>query len=190
MGKALFRFYEELNDRLPPDRKKRDFEVPLEGEETAREIIDKLGVPPAEVDLLLVNGQSVDLDHGVDDGDRVSVYPVFERLNIKGVSRVRANPLRMLRFIVGTELKGLARSLAGLGLDACIRSDLNEAQIRKLVKEEQRILLTERGDFPGWRGLERKIVLKPGSLQEQITQVMEALDLTEDALQEASFPRR
>lgn len=189
MGKALFRFYEELNDRLPPDMRKRDVEVSLEGEETAREIIERLGVSPVEVDLLLVNGQSVDLDHGVGDGDRVSVYPVFERLNIKGVSRIRENPLRTLRFIVDSELKGLARSLAERGLDVCIRGDLYGAQVQRLAKEERRILLTEREDFPGLQGLERRIVLKPGSLEEQTAQVMEALDLMEDTLQERQDER-
>jgi sulfur carrier protein ThiS len=189
MGQALFRFYEELNDRLPPDKRKRDFDVPLEGKETALEIIKKLGVPLAEVDLLLVNGQSVDLDHRVEDGDRVSVYPVFERLNIKGVSRVRENPLRTLRFIVDGELEGLARSLAKLGVEVWFRGDLNEVQIQDLAKEEQRILLTERGDFPGLHGLERRVLLKPGSVQEQLAQVMEALDLTEETLRERHHER-
>jgi uncharacterized protein len=180
MGQALFRFYEELNDCLPPDKRKRDFEVPIEGKETAREIIKKLGVPPAEVDLVLANGRSVDLDHVVEEGDRISVYPVFESLNIKGVSRVRENPLRKLRFIVSSELKGLAQSLAGLGLDVCFRGDLDREQTRHLAKEEQRILLTERGDLPGSQRLDRMIVLKPGSLQEQVTQIIEALDLRVD----------
>jgi sulfur carrier protein ThiS len=184
VSKALFRFYEELNDRLPTYMRKRDVEVPLEGEETAREIIEKLGVSPAEVDLLLVNGQTVDLDHGVGDGDRVSVYPVFERLNIKGVSRVRENPLRTLRFIVDRKLSALARSLAELGLDVCNRGNLNEAQVRKLAKEERRILLTEGEDSADLQGLERRIVLKPASIQEQIAQIMEALDLAENTLQE------
>jgi sulfur carrier protein ThiS len=180
MGTALFRFYEELNDRLPPDKRKRDFEVPLEGKETAREIIRKLGVAPEEVDLLLVNGESAGLDHGLKEGDRVSVYPVFERLDIRGVSRIREDPLRRLRFIiVDNELEGLAQSLTRLGLDVCHRGDLSGAQIRQLLREEHRILLTERGDFPGLQGLDRVIVLKPGSLEEQTTQLIESLDLRE-----------
>jgi sulfur carrier protein ThiS len=190
MGTALFRFYEELNDRLPREKRKRDFEVPLEGEETAREIIKKLGVPPAEVDLLLVNGQSVGLDHGVKEGDRVSVYPVFERLDIRGLSRVREDPLRRLRFIVDNELEGLAQSLTEMGLDVCFRGDFSGAQIRQLAREEHRILLTERGNFPRLQGLDRMIVLKPGSVQEQIAQLIESLDLRENTLQETRDGRK
>jgi sulfur carrier protein ThiS len=185
MGTALFRFYEELNDRLPPDKRKRDFEVHLEGKETARELIGKLGVSPEEVDLLLVNGESVGLDHGLKEGDRVSVYPVFERLDIGGVSRIREDPLRRLRFIVDNELEGLAQSLTKLGLDVYFCGDSSGAQIQQLLREEHRILLTERGDFPGFQGIDRMIVLKPGSLQEQITQLIESLDLREVTPQKA-----
>jgi sulfur carrier protein ThiS len=175
MGKALFRFYEELNDRLPPGQRKKDFEVSLEGKETAREIIEKLGVPPAEVDLLLVNGRPVGLDDVVQEGDRISVYPVFERLNIKGVSRVREKPLRKLKFIVDKDLGGLAESLQAMGLDVTFRDD----------RVGERILLTQRSDLPGSQGLERMLVLKPGSLHEQVTQVIHALDLGEDSAQES-----
>jgi hypothetical protein len=31
------------------------------------------------------------------DGDRVSVYPIFERLDISGVTRVREEPLNIIR---------------------------------------------------------------------------------------------
>ena len=37
-------------------------------------MIESLGVPHAEVDLILVNGESVGFDYIVQDGDRVSVY--------------------------------------------------------------------------------------------------------------------
>jgi len=68
MGTVLIRFYEELNDWLPPGKRKRDFEVPLNGKETVREIIETLGVPAEQVDLLLVNGQSAALEEVVKEG--------------------------------------------------------------------------------------------------------------------------
>lgn len=190
MGKALFRFYEELNDYLPPGERKRDFEVPLDGKETAREIIEKLGVPPVEVDLLLVNGQSVDLDDVVEEGDRISVYPVFERLNIQGVSRVREKPLRKLRFIVDSDLKALAQSLQRLGLDVCFRGDLGREQTLQAAKEERRILLTQQVDLLESQELDRMIVLKPGSLHEQVTKVIHALDLRDELGQEREHGRK
>jgi sulfur carrier protein ThiS len=190
MGKALFRFYEELNDRLPPGQRKRDFEVALEGTETVREILEKMGVPPAEVDLLLANGQSVDLDYVLKEGDRISVYPVFERLDLTGVSRVREKPLRRLTFIVDRGLESVAESLKALGLDVTVGGHLGEEHILRMVKNEGRILLTRQEDFPGLQGLDRMIVLKTGSLREQVHQVIDALDLRDELARERDHERK
>ena len=42
-----------------------------------------------EVDVILVNGESVDFTHIVCNGDCISVYPVFESLDIIPVLRRR-----------------------------------------------------------------------------------------------------
>jgi len=185
MGKVLIRFYEELNDYLPPGKRKRDIEVLLNGNETVREIIEKLGVPPAQVDLVIVNGESEALEAVVKQGDRISVYPVFERLNIEGMSRLREKPLRKLNFMVDQGLGALAESLKALGLDVCFRDDLDREQILQAAKEERRILLTLQSDLEGSQELERMIVLRPGSLPEQIHQVIDALDLRIEPAQES-----
>jgi uncharacterized protein len=72
------RFYEELNDFLPEDKKKRTIVCRLEGEVTVKQLLQALGVPLSEVDLILCNSESVSPLHPVCDGDRISVYPVFE----------------------------------------------------------------------------------------------------------------
>ena len=51
---------------------KRKAHIPL-----ANAIIEECGVPPTKVDLVLINGKSVDFNTLFHDGDRVSVYPVF-----------------------------------------------------------------------------------------------------------------
>lgn len=52
-------------------------------------------MPHTEVDLILVNGVSVGFDYRLQAGDRVSVYPVFESLDVGPVNETRtarANP--------------------------------------------------------------------------------------------------
>ena len=190
MAQVLCRFYEELNDGLPPDKRKKDFEVSLKGKETLREILENLGVPAARVDLLLVNGRSAALDDVVGEGDRISVYPVFERLDIEGVSRVREKPLRRLRFIVDKDLKALAQSLERLGLDVRSDEDLRGEEILQEAKKERRILLTLKSELPGSQELDRMIVLKPGSLREQVHQVIDALDLRDERGQKREHERK
>ena len=63
-----------------------------------------LGVPLSEVDLILVNDDPVAADHPVSNGDRVSVYPVFESFDITPLVRLRSEPLRRVRFVVDPDL--------------------------------------------------------------------------------------
>ncbi|HDH87561.1 MAG TPA: hypothetical protein ENF36_05890, partial [Desulfobacteraceae bacterium] len=55
--------------------------------------ICSLGVPPEEVDLVLVNSESVPFDHIILEGDKISIYPIFESLDISSVTRLRDKPL-------------------------------------------------------------------------------------------------
>ena len=56
-----------------------------------------MGMPCDGVDLILANGISVDFFYQVKDGDRISVYPIFERFDITGVTKVRDKPLRLVK---------------------------------------------------------------------------------------------
>ena len=95
--KVIFRFYDELNDYLAEGCRKKDFEVRFEEPVTVGKAVESLGVPLKEVDLILVNGKSVSFRYRLKDGDRVSVYPIFEQLDISGLTRVRKTPLMKIR---------------------------------------------------------------------------------------------
>ena len=71
MPTIVIRFYEELNDFLPPERRTQPFELEARPESTVKSIIEDLGVPHTEVDLLLVNGNSVGFSERLHDGDRI-----------------------------------------------------------------------------------------------------------------------
>ena len=60
MPVATFRFHAELNDFLPMQKRSADIEVNFDGHETVKHLIESLGVPHTEVDIILVNGVSVD----------------------------------------------------------------------------------------------------------------------------------
>ena len=83
---AIFRFYAELNEYLPPIRRGRSFPYRISQARPLRQVIIELGVPPEKAGLVLVNGHAADLDQEVEQGDRVSVYPAFRTLNIRGGS--------------------------------------------------------------------------------------------------------
>ena len=143
MSKVHFRFYEELNDFLPPDRKKRDFTIPFRPQNSIKDMIESVGVPHTEVDLILVDGKSVDFSYIVQPGDRISVYPVFESFDISNVTRLRPDPLRRTRFVLDTHLGKLARYLRLLGFDTLYNNSWDDAELADIAASgEKRILLT------------------------------------------------
>jgi uncharacterized protein len=142
MKHAWFRFYAELNDFLPPERRLIAFEHGFIDLAPVKDTIESLGVPHTEVDLILANGQSVDFSYVVRDGDRISVYPVFEALDITPLVRVRTEPARQSRFVLDTHLGRLAGYLRMAGFDTLYRNDYADAQLAAISHDEHRILLT------------------------------------------------
>ena len=142
MVRAWFRFYAELNDFLPPERRQAAFPHTFDQRASIKDVIESLGVPHTEVDLILVNGQSVDFSCLVRDGDRVSVYPVFEALDISPLALVRPAPLREVRFVLDAHLGRLAAYLRLAGFDTVCQPDPGDAELADTSLREQRILLT------------------------------------------------
>lgn len=142
MQSAFFRFYAELNDFLVAHRRFVTFTHPCDGRSTVKDMIESLGVPHTEVDLILVNGEPVDFAHRVEGGDRVSVYPVFEAIDISPVARVRPAPLRQTRFVLDGHLGRLAAYLRMLGFDTVYQTHCPDEDLARISRDEHRILLT------------------------------------------------
>ena len=139
---ARFRFYAELNDFLPPPRRMVAFDFAFDGRQTVKHLIESMGVPHTEVDLVLINGRSVGFGELVGDGDSISVYPVFEALDIAPLSKVRPRPLRRTRFILDTHLGRLAAYLRMIGFDTLYGKNSDDEDLARVSAAEHRILLT------------------------------------------------
>ena len=139
---AEFRFYEELNDFLKPERRKRALTYRFNGRPGIKDAIEAQGVPHVEVDLILVNGESVGFDYQLQDGDRVAVYPVFESLDITPLVKLREKPLRTVAFVVDVNLGRLARLLRLMGFDTLFSNAYADDEIVRISEEQNRIVLT------------------------------------------------
>lgn len=137
-----FRFYEELNDFLPTDRKKRSFMYKYEGSASIKDAIEAIGVPHVEADLIIVDDQSVNFTYRLSGGERVAVYPVFESLDITPIVHLRPEPLRNSRFILDVHLGALTRRLRMFGFDCLYRNDYEDDEIADISVSEKRIILT------------------------------------------------
>ena len=177
LNDAEFRFYEELNDFLPPARRKRAFEWRFRGTPSVKDTIEAIGVPHTEIDLILVDGRSVGFGHRLLGGERVAVYPVFERIDITPLVRLRPQPLRVTRFVLDVHLGTLARHLRLLGFDTLWRNDLDDESIIAHARSGPRIILTrDKGILKDGR-VTHGYWLRATEPLAQLDEVVRALDL-------------
>ena len=69
MSEATFRFYAELNTFLANNRRFTGFPFPFADRVSVKHALESLGVPHTEVDLIIVNGESVDFSYILRDQD-------------------------------------------------------------------------------------------------------------------------
>jgi uncharacterized protein with PIN domain len=139
MKQAFVRFYAQLNDFLPPERRMQDIEYAFTVCGSVKDMIESLGVPHTEADLILANGQPVGFAYQVQDGDRISVYPAYRSFDVSPLAHLQPQP--ELRFVVDTHLGRLAAYLRTLGFDTLYRNDYGDEELAQLAGA-QRILLT------------------------------------------------
>lgn len=101
-------------------------------------MIEALGVPHPEVDLVEVNGEAVDFSYIVTDGDRINVFPVSASTVTPTVC---GRPLHAC-FVLDIHLGKLATSLRMLGYDTLYRNDYLDEELAQVSATQQRILLT------------------------------------------------
>jgi uncharacterized protein with PIN domain len=178
MIKVFVRFYEELNDFIRADWRKRQIERQLGHRTTTKDLIESFGVPHTEVDLILANGVSVDFAHRVDDGDIISVYPVFESFDISEVTRLQERPLRDLRFIADCHLGKLAGKMRLLGFDVEYRNDVDDDELATAVVNDKRVLLSRDRRLLMRKIIDRGYLVRSQSPEEQVSEVIRRFDLT------------
>ncbi|MCU0406744.1 MAG: Mut7-C ubiquitin/RNAse domain-containing protein [Ignavibacteriaceae bacterium] len=143
MHKVYLRFYEELNDFLPEEKKKKRFAHQFIDRTSVKDLIESLGVPHTEIDLILVNGKSVNFKYLINDGDNISVYPMFESFDITEVQQLRPKPLRNPKFVADVHLGKLTKYLRMIGLDVLYKNNFEDDEIVSISLKEKRAILTK-----------------------------------------------
>lgn len=174
---CYIRFYEELNFFLPVDKRKREFQAALYPNQSVKDLIESLGIPHTEVDLILVNGNSVDFSFRPIDKSRISVYPVFESMDITKLTRLRPKPLRVSKFILDVHLGKLSKKLRVLGFDTLYRNDYKDNEIAVKSLEEKRIVLTRDRGLLKRSIIERGYIIRSDDPNEQLIEVFNRFNL-------------
>ncbi len=136
------RFYAELSSFLPASKRLGAVALALRERDSVKDVIESQGVPHTEVDLVLANGEPVDFTYCVADGDRITVYPAFRRIDVSDTSLVRPTPQREARFVLDVHLGRLAAHLRLLGFDTLYWNQADDPDLARISHDEERILLT------------------------------------------------
>lgn len=174
---AEFRFYEELNDFLPPAQRKRALRYEFRGHPGIKDPIEAFGVPHTEVDLIVVNGDSVGFEYPLQGGDRVAVYPVFESFDISPLVKLRDRPLRQTAFVVDVNLGKLARRLRMLGFDVLYHNHYRDDEIAAIAAAEHRIVLTRDRRLLFIKRITHGYWVRAVNPDEQVREVLARFDL-------------
>ncbi len=177
MARATLRFYAELNDFLPRARRYRDCPLQFPDGAPVRHLVEQFGVPHTELELVLLDGRSVGLEEPVPDGARLSLYPVFEAMDVSPLLRLRPWPLRVTRFVADAHLGRLARYLRLLGFDTCYENDAGDAALADCSVREHRILLTRDRALLMRREITHGCYVRALKPREQLAAVMARCDL-------------
>jgi uncharacterized protein with PIN domain len=179
MVTATFRFYGELNDFLARERRGHAFAAPCARAATTKHMIEALGVPHTEVELILVNDASAALDALLEDGDRVAVYPRFTALPVADVARLDQRPPGRIRCVADAHLGGLARLLRMAGFDTIYRNTLRDDEVEALALDEGRVVLTRDRELLKRRGVGYGCYVRALKAEAQLREVFERFGLAE-----------
>lgn len=180
MKTVHLRFYEELNDFLPLDKRKIRFSHSFKNHPSIKDMIESLGIPHTQVDFILSNNNSVDFNYIVQNGDDISVYPVFESVNIQDVAKLRPTPLRQIKFIADVHLGKLARYLRMLGFDTIYKNDFLKKEIIKIAKSEKRIILSRSRKLLKIKDITHGYCIASTDTEKQLKLILNRFDLTKN----------
>jgi len=180
MHKIQIRFYEELNDFLPIEKRKKRFAHLYIDKTSVKDLIESLGVPHTEVDLILVNGKSVNFNYLINDGDDISVYPVFESFDIADVQHLRPKPLRKPRFVADVHLGRLMRYLRMMGLDVLYKNNFVDEEIVRISLIERRAILTRDRGILKRNEVTHGYWVRSTKVEEQVKEVLKRFDLQKE----------
>ena len=115
-------------------------ERPLAEKTSIKDVIESCGVPHPEVDLILVDEQTVGFDYTLANDAKVEVFPVENRDTNRTEKRLQS--ISITRFVADGHLGGLTRNLRLLGFDVAYPKNADDRQLLEVMARENRALLT------------------------------------------------
>jgi uncharacterized protein with PIN domain len=138
--KVRVRFHGDLSVFLGSKAGDAVIERRLAEKTSIKDVIESCGVPHPEVDLILVDEQTVGFDHTLATDTKVEVFPVENRGTDRTEKQLQL--VGMDRFVSDGHLGRLTRNLRLLGFDVAYCQNADDRQLLEVMVRENRALLT------------------------------------------------
>jgi uncharacterized protein with PIN domain len=142
MAEATFIFHGDIRYFLSPNQTHQPIVHSFDWRASVKDMIESLGPPHTEVDLITINEHSVGFEAIVEDGDVINVYSDAESVKVPDKVALRPPYPGTPRFVLDTHLGRLASYLRLLGFDTLYSNTYPDDELARISDEETRILLT------------------------------------------------
>ena len=166
MKLARFTFDPSLQTLLKRDLRGEPVEMDFKGPQSAKHLIESLGIPHTEIGSLRVNGQVQSWDYITQNGDRIEVQEVLEK-------NLETEPC----FVLDGHLGKLTSHLRMLGLDCLYDNTLDDEELVVISMEQGRNLLTRDRLLLMHKVITLGYLLRSLNPKEQLREVVKRFDL-------------
>jgi len=135
------------------------------------------GRAACQVDLILIDGEPADFSTLLEGGERVTVYPACNNLDVAPEHRLIPPPPKVYRFVLDVHLGRLARYLRLAGFDTLYSNTYSDPEIVRIAEREDRIVLTRDTGILKHSAVTRGYWLRSTSPRAQLGEVVERFDL-------------
>lgn len=134
------RFHGDLARFLRASRGQKSVLRQLSEKTSVKDTIEACGVPHPEIDLILVNGEPVNLSFPLQSAAKIEVYPYSTPATPFPQSRLQRR--NVTRFVADGHLGKLTRDLRLLGVDVVYDAFATDPELVAVAVQEERGLLT------------------------------------------------
>ena len=181
MPQVRLRFYAELNEHLPAQMRQAEFSHVASEGTTLGSLLVGFAIRENQVDLILVNGESAALSHVLKEDERVSIYPVFDSIDVSPLTRMVDRPRRRMRFVLDVHLGKLAHHLRMMGFDTLYRNDYTRPGLLEIAMRDDRILLSKGAAIIEREEITAGYRVRSSDPREQLIEVLTRFDLWRSA---------
>lgn len=179
LAQIHIKFFSELNDFLPADQKNTTFNVEVKKTRSVKDLIESVGVPHPEIDLITVNGESVNFNQLIEGGEQICVYPKSNSAGISPLIHIQPETYHEQGFVLDVHLGKLAGYLRMFGFDTLYRNDYDDPTLAEISASENRILLSRDRKLLMRKQVRYGYIVRSDKPRQQIAEVLTRFELFE-----------